>query len=73
MIAEASITTSQEFYNLPAGQEVQIHTDADITIAFWFPTKADYGDELAVDAPGQFVGCGSNRARITGTAHVRIV
>lgn len=70
---EKSITTSAEFQNFPEGEEAQLHTDADVTVAFWLTTKNDYGNEIAVEAPGAFIGCGSHRGRITGTANVRLV
>lgn len=58
--------------NFPEG-EVQIHTDADITVEFWFPAKNGWGDPIAITAPGDFLGCGGNRGRLVGAANVRIL
>jgi hypothetical protein len=73
MLYDNEITTTDEVYNLPEGQEVQIHTDADITIAFWNPRLKAYGPEIDILAPGNFVGVGHNKARLTGAANVRIL
>lgn len=72
MIWEGLVTGSERIDNFPEG-EVQVHTDADVTVAFWFPDANKYGDEIAITAPGDFLGCGGNRGRITGTANVRIL
>jgi len=73
MLFDAEITTTAEVLNLPAGQEVQIHTDADITIAYWNPRLKAYGPEIDILTPGNFVGVGHNKARLTGAANVRIL
>ncbi len=73
MLYDNEITTTAEVYNLPEGDEVQIHTDADITIAFWNPRLKAYGPEIDILTPGNFVGVGHNRARLTGAANVRII
>lgn len=72
MIFEGAVDTTKILSNFQAGTEFQIHTDADVTIAFWFPLKNDWGAEIEILAPGDFVGAGGNRGRITGTANVRI-
>lgn len=73
MLYDNEITTTDEVYNLPEGQEVQIHTDDNITIAFWNPRLKAYGPEIDIIPPGNFVGVGHNKARLTGAANVRIL
>lgn len=65
-------TTPKTLDNFPQGVEVMFHTDADVTIAFFYPLKNDWGPEIAISSPGDFLGCGGNIGRITGTANVRI-
>ena len=75
MIWEGLVTGSKEIKNFPTEGEVQFHTDADVTIAFWFPKKGvsgDWGDPLSVAAPGDWVGVGSSLALVTGTANIII-
>jgi hypothetical protein len=73
MLFDAEITTTAEVFNLPIGDEIQIHTDADITIAYWNPRLGVYGPEIDIITPGNYVGVGHNRARLTGAANVRIL
>lgn len=54
-------------YNLPAGAEVQVHTDAELEIAFWNPLTKAYNASSTIEVPGQFLGVGSAQALITGT------
>jgi len=72
MIFEGAVTTEKILNNFQAGTEFQFHTDADVTLAFWFPAKNGWGAEIPITAPGDFVGAGGNKGRITGTANVRI-
>lgn len=73
VIFEGAVVTTQNVDNFPEGREVQIHTDADLTVAFYFPKTNSWGGEISVEAPGQWVGAGSYLGRITGTANVRIL
>lgn len=72
MIAEGAVTASRIIENFPEGKEVQIHTTADLTLAFWMPLTGNWGAEIDIPAPGQFVGVGGSIGRLTGTANIRI-
>lgn len=73
VIFEGAVSSVEEVYNFPEGREVQVHTDADVTVAFWFPKTETWGGEIDITAPGDYLGVGSYRGRITGTANLRIL
>ena len=73
VIFEGAVASTKNVDNFPEGREVQVHTDADLTVAFWFPITKTWGGEILVEAPGQWLGVGSYLGRITGTANVRIL
>jgi hypothetical protein len=76
MIYQGIVSGTQIIENVPSGnnKEVQIYTDADVSIAFWMPDLDDFGAEIEVAAPGGFVGASHYKARITGSgANVRLL
>lgn len=73
MIFEGAVDTEEIIHNFPEGREVQVHTDADITVAFWYPVTKNWGPEIEITAPGNWLGVGSYRGRISGSANIRIL
>lgn len=70
MFFEGNITDSQVIPVPDTREEIKVYTDTDVTVSFFSFKLNDWGPEIDVIAPGDFVVTCGNQMRVTGTARV---
>lgn len=67
---QENVSGSKEFTIPDTREEVRVYVDSDVTISYFDPKLNNWGPEIDIVAPGDFIAVINGNARITGTARV---